>query len=336
MRRHVTINILMICCGLFYFVNNNSVTANANESQGSTDIPYSVTPVFSKSQLDRSVSYFDLLVSQGETEIVEINISNHSEKLIVVNIEPYTARTTSNGTVDYSGMDLKSSESLKLYFEDLVLGDKRLEIPPKSTKNVIFSLLVPEKKFDGILLGAFNIQEESIEKKDKYHSDFSIKNTFSYIIACQLRMDEKQVPKQFFLDSVKVGSYGGYFSIMLDIINDAPVLISDFSLESKIINKDEEEVHTIKNEKFSMAPNSIYSYSEEIDKEILKPGEYTMKMLIKSKSGKKEWNTSKKFNITEEKGGMMIDHNIKVKKESNMVLCSVIIASILIIVFIFS
>ena len=124
------------------------------------------------------------------------------------------------------------------------------------------------------------------------------------VIGCQLRMNEEKVPKDFQLNKVKLGTYGGYFSIISSISNVSPSLVSFYSVEKTIQDMNRKEIAKFKKEGISIAPNSIYEAPDKIEGNKLKPGKYKMLLTIESRDKKNKWRLSEDFEITskEKKG----------------------------------
>lgn len=291
-------------------------TTKANEN---TEIPYSVTPIFNAHQQEGQLGYFDLLVKPGVIETIGIEISNGTDKEIKVRVTPNTAKTTTNGTIDYSGMNLKSTKNLPISFEKITSSSQIVTIPADGKKVATFTIKVPEKSFAGIILGGFYIQQEldQEEKEAKKKASVAIQNEFSFILGCQLRMSNEPVQKKFELDNVHLDSYGGYFSIVSEIANEAPVLLSSLSVKGEIKTKAGKSVYQFEKETFSIAPNSIYGLPERIKSEDLKPGEYQMHLRISSKDGKQTWDLSKSFTVTKEKKAEVLKETIDEKEPTN-------------------
>lgn len=328
----------IVICSLLVYVACSFIPAEAIGNKENSEIPYSVVPIFNDHQMDKTVGYFDLLVKPGEKEDVAIEVSNHSDKEISVRITPNIAKTSSNGTIDYSGMDLKNTKNLVASFEKITSPEQVVTIPAKGSQKVSFSIDIPKQKFEGILLGGFYIQEEKDEKKQQSdeEANVAIKNEFSFIIGCQLKMTNEPVEKKFTLGGVHLDTYGGYFSVVSDITNEAPALVSSFSMDGEINDEKGKRIYTFTKETFSMAPNSVFSLPERVEKDVLKPGNYKMKLTITSQNGKKTWDVSKSFTVTSKERDAVMKESIA-EQQPNMPLyigLGVIVLLLLLIIII--
>ncbi|MBO0470289.1 DUF916 domain-containing protein [Enterococcus sp. DIV0242_7C1] len=288
-------------------------------------LSYTATMIPAKNQIDEKKSYFDLLVTPGEEQQVAIKLNNASDKMIKLKVSPNTAKTTSNGTVDYSGMELENTPNLIASFEEITSKEQIVELAGNSEKVVTFTIKIPKKPFEGIILGGFYIQEideeETVSSKEGIH----IANQFSMIIGCQMRMSEESVKKNFSLEKIYLDNYGGYFTVVTDIHNNASQLISFYSLLGEIQNDQGETIHKFRKDTFSMAPNSIFSLPERIDNSKLDPGEYVMKIDIHSR-GEEQWKLQKKFTIQSDAKDKVLEKSIDRKKtQINWLLLTIVL-----------
>jgi hypothetical protein len=325
----------IICC--FFLVSVVSflfaVTSYAEETPG---LPYNATPIIPDNQLNKSVSYFDLLVQPDQTQLLKIEVANSSNKEIKVSVKPHTARTTRNGTVDYSGMDLKSTSNLPFSFEEVTSKEKIVTIAPRSKEIVEFSVKIPAKKFRGVVLGGFYIHEIKPKAATTENKGIQIRNEFSLVIGCQLRMSEISTNKNFSLNDVYIDNYGGYFSVISSIHNVSAELVSFYSLKGEITDKNNKSVLKFSKDSFSMAPNSICDLPEKVDTKKLPSGTYQMQMTILSRDKSKSWKLTKNFEVkSSERKGVLSKSLDKDNVEKNSFLYIVIaVLSIIIILFI--
>ena len=99
---------------LFSLVSNiQMVSANAGTGMNSNGvISYSVSPVLPSNQARGDVSYFDLLMNPGQTQTVQVNMSNAGSKTAKIEVSVVSAKTNVNGIVQYTPNKLKADQSL--------------------------------------------------------------------------------------------------------------------------------------------------------------------------------------------------------------------------------
>lgn len=322
----------LFICSIFLLFGT-FLTTVPSEGEEVTGISYNATAVIPENQIDKKVSYFDLLVSPGEQQKVKIKLTNSSEESIKVKITPNTARTTMNGTVDYSGMDLKSTSNLAASFEEITSKEQQVTLSPKSTKEVEFIISIPDKKIEGAILGGFYIQEIKKEEATSTKEAIQIKNEFSIVIGCQIRMSQKNVEKKFSLNDVYIDNYGGFFSVISSIHNTAPALVSFYSLKGEIKDSKNKTVHSFEKDTISMAPNSIYEFPERVATDKLQPGNYKMFLTIYSRDKKQSWNLEKKFEVQPKEKERILSKSVdKEKADRSFILYGIIVALLVIII----
>lgn len=95
----------------------------------------------------------DLLLEPGETEVLQVEIFNHEDEDINVNVTPATASTNQNGLIIYEAQDT-FDESLQYPIADPVAMESySIEVPANKSKVVDIQLDMPENPFEGFLLG---------------------------------------------------------------------------------------------------------------------------------------------------------------------------------------
>ncbi len=90
-------------------------------------LPFSVTPVVSHLQRDKSESYYDVIVKPGTSTKLQAKLVNNTNKAITVNAKVATAQTNDSGMVDYT--DRKTADStLKTKLTAILTGAKKVTI----------------------------------------------------------------------------------------------------------------------------------------------------------------------------------------------------------------
>lgn len=299
-------------------------------------IPYNVVTKIPDNQINKSATYYDLLVKPGEKQNFIMELSNMSQKEIELKITPTTAKTAKTGVVSYLPSDQPMSATLTSSFQELVSKEQIVKIPAKSQKEVTFTANIPEKKFKGIILGGFVVQEVSDKENDKKDTSkkdvgVQIENKYSMIVAAQLRMDKEVVKQNFSLGKVTVGNYGGYYSLLTELNNDSPNLIGNYSFEAKVKKKSGKEVHSWRNEKFEMAPNSVFVLPETISPDDLPAGDYTLSMSVYSGEKKEKWELSKAFSVDSKERQAIIDEAVDKGTDNSKLWYMAIIVGVIII-----
>lgn len=147
---------------------------------------YGVSPLLPDNQLG-DVSYFNLFVRPGATQELSLQLTNQETEPKTLQIIPTTAITTQQGVIDYTAKTAELSRGPVI--SELISPAQTVELTAKETKIVSFTLSMPKKSFQGVLLGSFLIQEVG-----QLTSNEGINNLFVYQIGLMLR-ENKTLPK---------------------------------------------------------------------------------------------------------------------------------------------
>lgn len=296
--------IYILLCGLFLFfclLNINIVSyAEENEDNESmaTLMEYiKVTPVFPENQINKKVSYLDLLMKPGQNEIIELKVKNISDEAIQVYIRAETAITNNEGRVvyrpDIEGVPYDSS--LKYPFTELVhLSQDNILL--ESNEETIVNLIIemPEEDIEGVILGGIRFSTDN--EFMTHEIDLTKEYIYDYILGVRLEENsiEDIVPTLMITNAYPyyVNNKSG-FQIMIQNATALPIL--DMAIESVIFKSNgKQSVASVKHEGWNMAPNSSVALNIPIqDEKSLKPGSYTAIVTIASEQG--EWELTHDF-----------------------------------------
>lgn len=259
-----------------------------------TEAGYNITPLFPAEQYDEINTYFDLTVTPDTTTHVGMDIHNTSDYEKKINIGFNTATTNKYGVIDYTKEKVVDN-SLKIQINELVSGPKSVTIPAKETKRVAYTVQVPEKSFDGILLGGFFIEEEYPE--DRPSTNQMIDNTFSYTVALRMQENEKKIRPDLVLNEINQGVHNYKNTVFANLQNPTATIINDLYLQVKVKDLETQEtIVSFEKSHLQMAPNSNFDLPIEYAKKYIPVGSYEMQ--ITAQDGKENsWRLNKKFQI---------------------------------------
>lgn len=120
---------LFIAMFSFFVCNNKSTAAEMN---------FSVKTVMPDNQIDKSKTYFNLKMNSGQQQDITVTLKNDTKKDITVEVGVNTAKTNSNGVVEYGKSSIKNDSSLKYNISDIVKGPSSIVIPASSSKKCCF------------------------------------------------------------------------------------------------------------------------------------------------------------------------------------------------------
>lgn len=284
--------------------------------------PIAVKAIIPENQIDKSKAYFDVLLKPGQTQELDVQLSNFTEKDRTVNIEANTATTNDNGIVDYSQHDKKKDPSLVYAFSDISNTANEVKIPKHSSVMTKVTIRMPNKSYEGIIAGGIYIYDKG--DANAVHDGGAITNKFVYSLGVQLRnkVDLTKVEPNLVVDSKKIMLiHSDYLSgINIPIQNTSALFIKEVEVEARLIDhSDSQSSHELKKSKLKIAPNSnFYLPLTWTDDEgtSLNSGDYQVDIKINSADLKKKWAWTIPFKI-EENDSIKENTQLRIKHSGN-------------------
>lgn len=287
--RFLTI-VLLLLIGLY-----PSEKAKAQSSD--ERVGFSVQAILPENQRDTGVTYFDLFVEPNQTQTIQVEIFNHQNTPIEVEVTPTTASTNQNGLIVYEPQETYD-ESLTYVVSDLMnLKANTVLISANDSQVVTVELEIPENPFEGFLLGGLHFEKQLSEEEGEM--GVQIRNRYSYLIAVQLTQDEAQLPPNLEFVHVEPALVNYRTAVVANIQNDQPNILGNVSITGEVYEfGDDEPIKISKLEDVSFAPNSTMEFVIDWENRYLEPGDYELKLLAESGEEKWEWHES--FSISNE------------------------------------
>jgi hypothetical protein len=326
MKKWLITLIASLLLGFGLFSNSDSALAGTME--------YSVKANIPDNQINKQLTYFDLKMSPGSKQTISLTLTNTSNEEKEIMIEPNTAITNQNGVIDYSKNNHKKDRSLKYAFSDLISPKQKVVLKGNETKEVPFTIEMPEKSYDGVILGGFYIYELNQSDKEQKNQGVQLKNQFSYIIGVKLKETDESVSPDLKLNKVKAGLVNYRTVVTANLQNIKPVIINNLDVDARITKEGQNKVlHQMKKENLSMAPNSNFDFPISWDNQRLEPGKYHLTLI--ATDGNQTWKFDKMFEVKGEVAKELNKTAVEVEKDYTLLfigLAIVILALILIII----
>ncbi|MGX7418669.1 DUF916 and DUF3324 domain-containing protein [Carnobacterium gallinarum] len=304
----------------FLFVLATEASANS--------VDFGVKPVIPENQQDKNKSYFDLRMSPGEKRSVSLTLSNLSDKETVVAIQPNTAMTNRNGVIDYKSSDKAKDSTLPLNISDIITGEKEVTLKPKESRNITYEITMPEKPFDGMILGGFYMKKISKEPAPATDKNVQIKNEYSYVVAVAITQNDAKIDSELKLNDIKPGLENYRTVVTANIQNIKPKLEGKMSVKANVTKKGSSEIlHTTEKESMSMAPNSNFDFPISWNNQELKAGVYTLNLNVTTSGG--QWKFSKDFEIKAAESNKLNNSAVELDKDYTTIF--IIIGSLLVV-----
>ncbi|WP_054025664.1 DUF916 and DUF3324 domain-containing protein [Bacillus sp. FJAT-28004] len=288
MKKGLLMLLVSLWIGLGMVANHDTAFAGS--------MSYSVKANIPKNQINKKLTYFDLKMSPGSKQTISLTVKNGSTEEIELIIEPNTAITNQNGVIDYSKHDHEKDSSLKYAFSELITPKQKVTLKGNETKNVPFTIQMPEKSFDGIILGGFQIYEINQTDKTQANHNVQINNKFSYVIGVKLTETEKSVRPDLKLNEVQAGLMNYRPVVTANLQNIEAVIVNNLDVDARVTKEGQQKtLHETKKSKLSMAPNSNFDFPISWDGKQLEPGKYHI--YVTANDGNQTWRFDKMFEI---------------------------------------
>lgn len=298
---------------LFFIVGSSKSYAESN------NLSFSMNIVQPDNQLNKSVTYFDILVKPKDTQKLELQITNTGKTIEKILVTPTNAITNAGGVLDYSIQEegYKYDETLKIPFTSLVSEEQEVTVQPGETKTISFDFKAPDQEFDGLILGGFlakTIDNETETEKTKNKVSFI--NKFQLVKAVMIRNTEDEIVPNIKLNEVKPALHNYRTAVIANIQNTTPVLLKNVQVKADIYKSNSSKVmKSVFRNDIELAPNTNFDFPIMWGTDRLEAGEYKLNLTIITEN--KEFMFDKTFNISKEDSYNINQKAINVADEKN-------------------
>ncbi|MEF9937923.1 DUF916 and DUF3324 domain-containing protein [Carnobacterium sp.] len=302
--------------------------------QAEGSMAYSAKANIPENQINKTLTYFDLKMEPGQEQEISLTVSNSSDKQTTIILSPNSATTNQNGVIDYGQNKGKVDSTLKIPLSSVISKEQEVTLAPNETKQVLFTLKMPDKLFNGILLGGFYVtKKEEAEDSKEAEKNVQIKNNYSYVIGIQLRETLEEVKPQLKMNQIKPALLNYRTAVTVNLQNTEATIIKEFDVHAKVRKKGNGTVlHEATKTDMSMAPNSNFDFPISWDNQSLEPGTYTLEMT--AKSGENQWTFEEDFTISAKESKTLNTDAVELEKKApnwTLIILSVIGAMTLLI-----
>ncbi len=314
------------------------LTFNIRQVHAEGDLAVSVNAILPENQHNKDVTYYDLRMTPGQKQELELELSNSTDKDQKVNLEINNGTTNDSGVIDYSnrGKDSKRDDSLKIALSDIAKIPNEVLVKAKTKETVKIKLEMPENEFKGIVIGGIKVTEadDKNKKQDKSSEGMKIKNKIAYTIGLNLSESDKEMKAELDLLKAFADQTGGRNVVKANVQNNQPQILEDITYKAEVFEKGKKEVlHKSSAEGYRFAPNSNFNFDVSWESQPFKAGYYNMHMTAESKKTGQKWEWDKEFEITSTEAKKLNAKAIDLDK-NNTLLYVVIGLSILLLIII--
>lgn len=247
-------NIITVVLGIvFFFFLPLSVRGESQQEE--LPINFSYQNRIPKNQNVKG-NYFDLLVKPETIQTLVTEVSNLSQKDIVVKVMINDAKTTAQGLIEYGPNKLKSVGESELTLTNILKGPSEIELKKGETKEIEFQLKMPKKEFKGVILGGIQLQE--VKKEIARQEETKLENEYAYIFSVSVRETKEKADLQFSHERSYYENdlHDGKVKVMIN--NDSQEIAKEIKLESQVTSIETGEiVAELKRNEIKIAPMSI-------------------------------------------------------------------------------
>ncbi|SES08264.1 DUF916 and DUF3324 domain-containing protein [Isobaculum melis] len=287
---HLAIISLLLLSGSFLFFKNNASAAELN---------FAVETVIPENQIDKKKSYFELKMTPGQEQTLEVVLRNDTEKEIIVEPKINSAFTNINGVVEYGESDKELDKSLLYNLKDLITVDESVTIPAQSSITVSLKVKMPPEAYKGILAGGITFKEKKSEEEStttQEDNNLAIKNEYAYVVGIVLSESDEAVKPELALNQVVADQVNARNAIKANLQNITPTFVNQLKVTTEISKKGSKDVlYRTTKEAMQMAPNSNFDFPTMLEGEKLAAGTYVLNM--DASSGENTWHFEQEFTI---------------------------------------
>lgn len=244
-------------------------------------INYAVRAILPENQRDDTAPYFDLKMTPGQEQVLEVIISNRADEAIEVMLEANTAFSNCNGVIEFDASTQRDS-SMAVDFAQIVRPvEPVLVVPGQGEATARFTVRMPEAPYAGTVYGGLMFTKLHQEDAGDGGGSFGIRNVYRYVIGVRLTESETPVAPEFELHGAAIGQ-GKRATLLLNLRNPKPVIARGITLSMKVFPQGEDTaVIELVRSDVAMAPNSSMDYTVYLeDNTQLASGEYRVQVWL--------------------------------------------------------
>ncbi|MCI2171515.1 WxL protein peptidoglycan domain-containing protein [Schleiferilactobacillus perolens] len=248
----------------------------------------SVTPMIEGSDVtDR----FQLIVKPGQTRKITVSFTNFGSSPITLAVVPRNAATSGEGKIVYS-RDVSAGDSkLRYAFKDITKR-KYVKMDPQQTKDVTFTLKIPQEKFIGLLMGGLYIYDQQQGEA-----------AGTVAVPVWLTETNRAVGGSLVLTGIETDAINQQPYVFVNLANTQPGIMKNVVVHMKIQRKGILEWMNLGLKPMTadlnydnVAPNSIMPVGFNQKQTPIKAGKYVVDGT--AKTGKTKWKFGGTFNIS--------------------------------------
>lgn len=261
-------------------------------------IGYSYKIIKPENQISNA-GYFDLRMTPEQKQTVEIELYNMTDEDLTVELAVNSAKTNSNGVIEYGPTKIKKDPSLKYDLADVAKVPKSVTLAGKETKKVPVEITMPEAAFDGLISGGIYLQKAETDTEKKADEEAKgVVNKYAFIVGLVLNETDTQLQPELSFNKIYAGLTNYRNAFLVNFSNVEATYVEGMTVDAQIFKKGSDEIlYESKKENYRMAPNSSMTFPVNLNGESLISGDYVGQIFVTA--GDKKWDWKEAFSITQ-------------------------------------
>ncbi|MBL1229136.1 DUF916 and DUF3324 domain-containing protein [Enterococcus sp. BWB1-3] len=311
---------ISLMIGLLYIVGLGGFATSTYAEEGSSDTNanpagFSYKVMFPENQRDMTIGYFDLRMSPGQQQTVQIELANNGGVEKTVEVSLNGAKTNGNGVIEYGPIAIDNDASLKYDFKDLVKGPETVTLPPGEVVTLDLAITMPEVSYDGVISGGIQLKEKIDEEARKGQT--GLINEYAFLIGMMLTETDTEVQPNLELNQVYAGTNNARNTIYVNFSNVEAEYLNALTVEAQITKQGSEDViYDTKKANMRVAPNSMVDFPISMNGERMEPGDYHARVV--ATAGDRSWEWDQDFTITDEEADKFNKQDVQLTQEQGI------------------
>lgn len=240
-----------------------------------------------KSQKEKKLGYYDILIEPGKKETLQLRMSNTSNDEMIIDLATHSAKTNGSGEIEYAKSDIKQDKSLINPLPEIVEYEKEIVIP--ANKSVVTELIVtaPKENFDGVIAGGIQMTPRVVNEDNEE----MISNKYSFGVGVLIKPLENELPKAN-LELNKVYQKTSYDKqdIYINFSNTEAVYAENMKINVEVKKSGKEKaLFEVSKDNMRMAPNSMIDFPVPMEEKILSTGNHIVYIDVEVDGNKWNW-----------------------------------------------
>lgn len=291
-----------ICLLVWFFPITGMAEKSAEKETESASLisGLSYDLVYPDSQQNKALGYYDFKMNTGEKQTVSLMLLNAHPEELTVTIRLNSAKTNSQGVIEYGPSELETDASLLYDLADFVERPEEVTIPPQGEKRIDFVIQLPEEDFSGILAGGIQLQPQSKEPvTEAFSKTDQVLTEFAFLIGLRIQVgDVGDLAPALTLNQASAAIKDKQSYLFVNVSNTAPVYLEELTLDVDVRQSETQtSVFTYRKSGLRMAPNSLMELPIALADKEMTSGEYTAVIHAATKQGQ-HWEWQEVFEVS--------------------------------------